>query len=529
MNINISRFAKNKQVEKKSLEEKLPNIEKYITACKEKLNQIFSEILTEKNQEAHKIEASILEQLMELGLLLLQMYFVNHNEGDYGETIETAKGTAKRGRRSKKSYFSIFGKLNVSRYLYYIQDESFAPLDIALNLPRRCYSYFLSEFGNLLNTNGAYDTSSKLLKKFFGLNLSVSALETISSEGPIFYDNYYEKKNRFKLENEKERTKDTPVKPEYEKNLTVVSFDGKGVPMIKKEAKKIKARLGKGKKRQKKKEALVGVKYNISANIRTPEEIATNLVFPEKKEKTEKKGSNKEVKRVEKPGDIRYIASIKQPKKEVMEEIKDEIKDENFEHRSLVCVMDGAKHLWTTLKDVFKEIKNKALILDIIHVLEYIWLIAHVKYKESSDEAIQYVYEKLLFILQGKIASYIMELQTEKLTGTWKKSQIEKFSKVITYFKNHKKYMKYDQYLARGYPIGSGVVESACSHIVKNRMEISGARWGIDGAEAILKLRSIVKSNDWDEYWKFFTEEAKNNEFFTKGVNSLILQERKAA
>jgi hypothetical protein len=530
MDINISTFAKNRQGEKKSPEEKLPNIEKCITACKEKLNQILSKILKEKNQEAHKVEASILKQLMELGFLLLQMYFANHNQGDYGETIETAKGTAVRRRTSEKSYFSIFGKLKVSRYLYHIQNESFAPLDIVLNLPVRCYSYFLSEFSNLLNINGAYDDSSKLLKKFFGVNLSVSALETISSESPVLYENYYAQKDRFaKPENEKELTKNVPVKPEDEKNLIVTSFDCKGVPMVKKEAEKIKARLGKGKKRQKKKDALVGVKYNINANVRTPEEIATNLVFPEKREKKEKKEGSKELKKVEKPKDIRYIVSIEQPKKEVMEEIKKEIKDENFEHSPLVCVMDGAKYLWRIFGEVFKEVKNKVLILDIIHVLEYIWLIAHVKYKEGSNEVIQYVYEKLLFILQGKVASYIMELQTEMLTGHWKKSQSKTFSKVITYFKNHKQYMKYDQYLARGYHIGSGVVESACSHVVKDRMEISGARWGIDGAEAILKLRSIVKSNDWDEYWKFFTEEAKNNEFLTEGANLLISQERKAA
>ncbi len=52
----------------------------------------------------------------------------------------------------------------------------------------------------------------------------------------------------------------------------------------------------------------------------------------------------------------------------------------------------------------------------------------------------------------------------------------------------------------KGYPIGTGVVESACSHVVKDRMEISGARWGISGAESVLRLRSVVKSKDWDSY-----------------------------
>jgi len=191
--------------------------------------------------------------------------------------------------------------------------------------------------------------------------------------------------------------------------------------------------------------------------------------------------------------------------------------------------MDGALHLWALFKDVFKNIENKVLVLDIIHVLEYIWIIAHIKHKEGSDGGKKYVYKKLLLILQGKVASYIMELQREMLSGRRKKIQSDKFLKVITYLKNHKEYMKYDQYLSEGYPIGSGVVESARSHVVKDRMEISGARWGINGSESILKLRSVAKSKDWDEYWEFFTTQAKNNTFFPDEYNLMNVQEKMVA
>ena len=66
--------------------------------------------------------------------------------------------------------------------------------------------------------------------------------------------------------------------------------------------------------------------------------------------------------------------------------------------------------------------------------------------------------------------------------------------------------MYYDNYLSKGYPIGTGVIESACSHVVKQRTEITGARWGISGAEAILKLRSVKQSNEWEDYWGFYTK-----------------------
>ena len=66
--------------------------------------------------------------------------------------------------------------------------------------------------------------------------------------------------------------------------------------------------------------------------------------------------------------------------------------------------------------------------------------------------------------------------------------------------------LQYHQYLAAGYPIGTGVVEASCSHVVKKRMEGSGRRWSIEGAESILLLRSIYTSGDWNQYWDSFRE-----------------------
>ncbi|QTA89964.1 hypothetical protein [Desulfonema magnum] len=212
-----------------------------------------------------------------------------------------------------------------------------------------------------------------------------------------------------------------------------------------------------------------------------------------------------------------------------MEEIREQVKDEDFRKNPLLCVMDGSLYLWNLFKIIFGDIENKVLILDIIHVSEYIRIIAHIRCGEGSEDAKQYVYEKLILILQGKISSYIMELQTEMLNGKWNESQLKKFRKAITYFRNHRDYMKYDEYLAKGYPIGSGVVESACSHVVKDRMELSGARWGIRGAESVLKLRSVVKSRHWDEYWEFYTSNARDNKFFPDEYNTLNVQEKMCA
>ena len=89
-------------------------------------------------------------------------------------------------------------------------------------------------------------------------------------------------------------------------------------------------------------------------------------------------------------------------------------------------------------------------------------------------------------------------------------AQSESMTAAITYFNNHHKWMHYDDYLRKGYPIGSGVVESTCGHTVKDRMEGTGRRWSIDGAEAILLLRSVYTSRDWDAYWQCHMELEKS-------------------
>ncbi len=287
-----------------------------------KIQSILSEVDNSKDMEAHKAESMIFKRLLEPGLFLLKLYFASRNQGDYGKTIETAQGQAVRGRPNAKTYFSIFGKIKVSRYLYHTDKETFAPLDILLNLPIRCYSYFLSEMFNLLNIKDAYSEGVLFVKKFFGQQISVSASETISGESSSGYEDFYEPGKNLKETEEK-------------KDFTAVSFDGKGVPMIKKEAVKITGRQGKGRKKQKKKESLAGARYNINANIRTADEVANNPVYPEKKE-------NEKNNKKEKAQNIRYINSIAKPKKEVTEEIHEEIKNENFIRTPLLCLMDGS-------------------------------------------------------------------------------------------------------------------------------------------------------------------------------------------
>ena len=75
--------------------------------------------------------------------------------------------------------------------------------------------------------------------------------------------------------------------------------------------------------------------------------------------------------------------------------------------------------------------------------------------------------------------------------------------KAANYLLKYKHMMRYDKYIAAGYPIATGVIEGACRHLIGDRMDLTGARWGLQGAEAVLKLRALRSSGDFDAYWRF--------------------------
>ena len=443
--------------------------------------------------DAYSMEQGIFSRIMSIGLSAMKGYFAEKGTGDVGDVLKLADGTSlkKEKRLLWKNYFSVFGKFGVPRTCYRTKGlEGVMPLDAQANLPERSYSYLHQEWMDLLSIRDSFGEASVTLNKLLGSGASPSRFEVINRESANSYDGFYE-------------NKEVPT-PESEGKIHTVGFDGKGVPVIKSEAAKIQSRLGKGEKRQKKKEAIVGVSYTIDPKVRTASEVAENLVYPEKareKRQAEKEQGVRSLPiRAKNP---RRIASLQRSKEEVMKEIITDAKNRNHHaQRPLVAVMDGALCLWTLLSSMLRGM-NWVGILDIIHVAEYLWKVGNALYGENTKDGKKWVYDYLLAILQGRVGRVIGGLkQVLNKRKRLKNSQRKALQDAISYFENHREWMRYDEYLAAGYPIGSGVVESTCGHTVKKRMEGTGRRWSIKGAESTLLLRSVYTSNDWDAYWE---------------------------
>jgi len=443
--------------------------------------------------EAHEAEKGIFKRLLPIGLAAMKLYFAQRGTGDVGPAITRADGMLlpREQKLRGRDYFSLFGKFKVARTCYRTPGEpGILPLDAQVNLPERCYSYFLQEWMTVFEVEHPFKESAGFFAQLFDLDVAESVLMEVAQEAPADYEGFYAQR---------------PVPPEETAGeLLVVSFDGKGVPMIKAEAVKLKAKLGTGEKRQRKKEALVGVCYTVDAKPRSPEALAELLVDPE----AARARRRREDTRDDAPSaqQVRRVASLVRTKQAVMECIKADAERRDPQHRKpLVVLLDGALGLWNLATKLFKKWKRVTFVLDIMHVVGYLWAAANALCGEQSKEGTRWVQRKLTEILHGRVGYVIGGLRQILTKRRLRKSVRETLAKVITFFQNHRRWMQYDAYLAAGLPVGTGVVESACGSVVKHRMEGEGKRWSLAGAEAILALRSLKKSHDNDlrDYWRF--------------------------
>ena len=141
------------------------------------------------------------------------------------------------------------------------------------------------------------------------------------------------------------------------------------------------------------------------------------------------------------------------------------------------------------------------IVVDLVHVLEYLWGAAWCFFKEGDPAAELWVHEKALAVLQGKAGIVAAAIRRKATTLSLPAEKREKADRAADYLLNKRPYLDYPTALSNGWPIATGVIEGACRHLVKDRMDITGARWGLDGAEAILKLRAIRANGDFEDYW----------------------------
>jgi hypothetical protein len=115
-------------------------------------------------------------------------------------------------------------------------------------------------------------------------------------------------------------------------------------------------------------------------------------------------------------------------------------------------------------------------------------------YSDTSKQAEIWVSKRLQLILEGKSSSVAALLRRSATLRQLTTEERKPVDNCARYLLNNANYLKYDDYLKAGLPIATGVIEGACRHLIKDRMDITGARWSLAGAEAVLRLRSLYKA-----------------------------------
>jgi hypothetical protein len=245
--------------------------------------------------------------------------------------------------------------------------------------------------------------------------------------------------------------------------------------------------------------ATVGAVYTVAPKERTAEELVALLFGDDRPRKSEEPTAQH--KRVWSSLNIEEEPHSGQLEVFAWMRLEHDRRNPNGDKRT-ICLMDGQQSLWTD-RQLELPLEDVVEILDLIHVLPRLWEAAHLFHREGSNDATKFVRERLLRILEGDVGYVIGGLRQMGTKRKLRGNKRESLRRICQYLENNRDRLRYDEYLAAGYPIASGVIEGACRHLVKDRMERSGMRWTVAGAQAMLDLRSTYINGQWDEFQRY--------------------------
>lgn len=377
--------------------------------------------------------------------------------------------------------------------------ETLCPVDAAFNLPPTIDSHNVCRRVAELASMHSFDVVGTQLEADTGATVGKRQLEAISRSVSRDFDEFYETA--------------TAMPVDASATLLIGGVDGTGVSMLPDALREVtrrqreleceteegrwpKPKSTRDMRRNGMRMAAVSVVYEIAAYIRSPEDILREL-RPIHEVRAVKPRPRPQAKRVS--------ASVIKPMMQVVRETFDEMQRRDPEHaKRWVILVDGGEHQLNCVeKEATKRDLEITIVLDFIHVAQYVWGAA--KALETTDEAMRkdWVTDKLSRILEGGASTAAGAMRRSATKRGLSAKDRRPIDTCANYLLKYGCYLRYDRALAGGLPITTGVIEGACRHLVKDRMAITGARWGLETAEAVLRLRALDKSGDLQEYFGF--------------------------
>ena len=280
-----------------------------------------------------------------------------------------------------------------------------------------------------------------------------------------------------------------PLKP-YEENgerILVITADGKGVSMhlramtrkeVQKAQKKKKRRLQPGEKKGRKRMATVVSVYEVAPYSRTPEQILhLNGETPPPRPQLENQ---------------RVWAEMTEDMGAAIEQgFEEALRRDPEQQMKWVVLIDGQTELIRQVEQQTEKLSVKVTITqDLIHVIEYLWKAAHTFHSNDPEKREEWVQNRTYEMLKGNAQNVASGLRRTATRLDLNSKEREPVDTAANYIENNKERLKYHESLEQGFPIATGVIEGACRHLLKDRMDLTGARWRLKSADAVLKLRA---------------------------------------
>jgi hypothetical protein len=395
-------------------------------------------------------------------------------------------------RKGTRTVETPHGEVTVTRNLYQASGaDGLAPLDAALELPDEHYSLEVRRLVAEESARASFDEVAELVDKHSGAHVPKRQLEQLTVRAAQDFDAFYERRLR---------------EPEETDDLMLLSFDGKGIAMrhvdlrdatrraAETTPRRLETRLTSGEKKNRKRMAQVATVYTLVPWVRTAADILHTL-RPDDLDAIRPR-----------PRQKRVWASVEQSPQRVVDDAFAEASRRDPEHRRRwVVLVDGQRDQIKRVQRAARKVGVEVtIVLDVVHVLEYLWKAAYAFHPAGTDEAETWVRHRLLALLDGRSAGEL----GKSLRGMAERHGLDAGAaapviKCTNYLAKNGRWLHYDRALAAGLPIATGVIEGACRYLVKDRMGRTGARWSLTGAEAILRLRALKTSGDFDDYWQF--------------------------
>lgn len=477
--------------------------ENFFASAEEKFEDLLAKMQAD---EAMHMNHSALEKVLETeGRELLRRVFENHlalrasqerTRGREGPVVGADGQERDEQRGRERRLMSVFGPVTVPRVGCSAAGRgSLFPLDAELNLPTELYSHGVRRRSAEEAAKASFDEGVEAVGKTTGAAVPKRQFEEQVKLAATDFEAFYS-------------TRETAAVSAVMESgaVLVITTDAKGVVMrtadlreaTRKAAEgrqhKLKRRMSKGEKRNAKRMAQVAAVYTIGRFCRTPEDIVRELA-----------PVRDAVQKRPRPEHKRVWASVAKEPEVVIRQAFEEAHARDPDHRKTwVALSDGNETQLRLLKKLAREYGVPlTIVLDVIHVLEYLWKAAYVFHQEGTPETEAWVGTRLLQVLRGKSSDVAAGIRRSATLRELRAADRKPADKCADYLLKYASYLRYDSYLSKGLPIATGVIEGACRYLVKDRMDITGARWSLSGAEAVLQLRSLRASGDFDEYWTF--------------------------